>query len=89
MLHFKCVPCRLRVEGPAVTADHLSYPCPGCGSPLERVGALTEIVGFQAIGAATPAEPGSQRWLDADGGFSREAVAVALASLGVTPGNRQ
>jgi len=53
------------------------------------VGALTEIVGFQAIGAATPAEPGSQRWLDADGGFSREAVAVALASLGVTPGNRQ
>jgi hypothetical protein len=46
MAHFKCLHCRSRVwlEG-AQTADL----CPGCGSELEPVAELSELVGLRAL----------------------------------------
>jgi hypothetical protein len=39
----------VRLYSAAGPADVLGDLCPGCGSPLEPVGDLTEIVGFRSI----------------------------------------
>jgi hypothetical protein len=49
MPHFKCVGCRTRLYSAAAAADPVGELCPECGSPLEPVGELAEIVGFQSI----------------------------------------
>ena len=49
MPHFKCVGCRTRLYSAARPADLVGDLCPGCGSLLEPVGGLAEIVGFQSI----------------------------------------
>ena len=49
MSDFKCVPCRTRTRH---AEDVGGDRCPACGSPLERVGKLTEVVGFQSITTA-------------------------------------
>ena len=49
MPHFKCVGCRTRLYSESARADLVGDLCPGCGSLLEPVGELAEIVGFQAI----------------------------------------
>jgi hypothetical protein len=63
--HFKCVACKTRLHSPASRADLAGDLCPGCGSLLEPVGELAEIVGFQAIksrdGAAAGGAPGTHR----------------------------
>jgi hypothetical protein len=46
MPHFKCLACKTRLHSPAGPAGDL---CPGCGSLLEPVGELAEIVGFRSI----------------------------------------
>jgi hypothetical protein len=48
MPHLKCVACRVRVPHARATTA-LTARCPLCDGPLEPVGALTEIVGFQAV----------------------------------------
>jgi len=71
MPHFKCVACRTRLHSAAAPADVLGDLCPRCGSPLEPVGELAEIVGFQSIRQRnSPADDG--------GSFSTEAQAAAL-----------
>ena len=42
----KCVACRTRTRH---AEDLEGERCPSCGSPLERVGKLTEVVGFQSV----------------------------------------
>jgi hypothetical protein len=49
MPHFKCVGCKTRMYSAAIRADLVDDLCPGCGSPLEPVGELAEIMGFQSI----------------------------------------
>lgn len=49
MPHFKCVGCKTRLYSAAALPDLDRDLCPGCGSPLEPVGELREIVGFQSI----------------------------------------
>ena len=49
MPHFKCVGCRTRLYSESARADVVGDLCPGCGSLLEPVGELAEIVGFQSI----------------------------------------
>ena len=49
MPHFKCVACKTRLCSMATPADLVGDLCPGCGSLLEPVGELAEIVGFRAI----------------------------------------
>ncbi len=68
MPHFKCAACRTRLYSGAAPADLVGDLCPGCGSLLEPVGELAEIVGFQAI-----------RRVDDGGRFSLDAVAQAAA----------
>jgi hypothetical protein len=53
MPDFKCVACRTRIRHAENVAAH---PCPRCGSPLELVGELAEVVGFQSVKPA--ADPG-------------------------------
>ena len=48
-LHFKCVDCRIRLYRAAGSDDLVGDLCPGCGSFLEPVGELAEIVGFRSI----------------------------------------
>jgi hypothetical protein len=52
MAHFKCVACKVRLDSeaaPPASADLVGDLCPRCGSLLEPVGELAEIVGFQSI----------------------------------------
>ena len=49
MPHFKCVRCKARLYSEAGPADSVGDLCPGCGSLLEPVGELAEIVGFRSI----------------------------------------
>jgi hypothetical protein len=56
MLHFKCVECRLRLASSVAPDDGVGEPCPGCGSSLEPVVRLAEIMGFQAIRSSRPVD---------------------------------
>jgi hypothetical protein len=51
MPHLKCIRCRTRYYTPGDRADPIEDLCPGCGSPFEPVGELSELVGFRAITA--------------------------------------
>ena len=60
MPHFKCVGCKTRLYSAAALPDLVRDLCPGCGSPLEPVGELREIVGFQSIRQRDAAADDSQ-----------------------------
>jgi hypothetical protein len=68
MPYFKCVACKTRLFRAAGSADLVGDLCPACGSLLEPVGELAELVGFQSIKSrGTPAEAsigGLQRLAD-------------------------
>ncbi|MEA2351000.1 MAG: hypothetical protein QOG86_1941 [Thermoleophilaceae bacterium] len=49
MPHFKCVACRTRLHVSAGSDDSVGDLCPECGTLLEPVRSLTEVVGFRAI----------------------------------------
>jgi hypothetical protein len=51
MPHFKCVGCKSRLYSAAAPADLVGDLCPACGSVLQPVGALAELVGFKSIGS--------------------------------------
>jgi hypothetical protein len=53
MPHFKCVACKTRLYSAVGPDDLVGDLCPGCGSLLEPVGELAEIVGFRASSPAT------------------------------------
>jgi len=48
MPHLKCEPCRTRLYR-AGRVGQVGDLCPGCGSLLEPVGELAELVGFRLI----------------------------------------
>jgi hypothetical protein len=64
MPHFKCVGCKSRLYSAAAPADLVGDLCPACGSVLQPVGALAELVGFKSISR---------------GSFGTEALAQELA----------
>ena len=49
MPHFKCLACKTRPHGTGGQADPIGDPCPVCGSLLEPVGDLGEIVGYRVV----------------------------------------
>jgi len=53
MPHFKCAACKLRLysagEPGDMVVDLMGELCPRCGSVLEPVGNLAQLVGFQTI----------------------------------------
>jgi hypothetical protein len=66
MPHYKCVACKARLYSAGRPADPVGDLCPGCGSLLEPVGELAEVVGFRSIksrdgGADGPAPGRHQR----------------------------
>jgi hypothetical protein len=73
MPHFKCVGCKTRLYSASAPADLVDRLCPRCGAPLEPVGALAEIVGFQSMPFET------ERWVDDGGSVSHEPMAEAIA----------
>jgi hypothetical protein len=87
MPHFKCVACKTRLYSAAAPADLVGDLCPGCGSLLEPVGALAEIVGFQSItardrAAADGPSRGHQRVAGrVDALFARREALLAQARL--------
>jgi hypothetical protein len=58
MPHFKCEACRVRLYSGPGPSDAVGDLCPSCGSLLEPVGTLEEVVGFRSIGprASAPAQ---------------------------------
>jgi hypothetical protein len=60
MVYFKCLACRTRLAGVGSPPDLIGDLCPICGSLLEPVDALGEVVGFRSIEArdnATRSDP--------------------------------
>jgi hypothetical protein len=49
MPHLKCTACKGRIDSSQSLQDTVGGPCPRCGSPLEDVTRLHEVMGFQAI----------------------------------------
>ena len=48
MPHYRCVACRYRLHSKEATAEAVGV-CPGCGTSLEPVDDLTELVGLRSI----------------------------------------
>ena len=72
MPHYKCVPCRTRLETSAVP-DEAGVLCPGCGAMLEPVEHLSDIVGFAAITRLTATGH------EGDGSLKHNALADRLS----------
>jgi hypothetical protein len=49
MAHLKCLACETRLHSTESRADPIGDLCPVCGSLLEPVGDLSEIVGYRSI----------------------------------------
>jgi hypothetical protein len=49
MAYLKCLACRTRLQSTESPADPIGDLCPVCGSLLEPVGDLGEIVGYRLI----------------------------------------
>ena len=50
MPHLKCVVCKIRLFSPGAPAEMVGELCPSCGSLLEPVGTLVEVIGFRRAG---------------------------------------
>ena len=72
MPHYKCVPCRTRLQISAVP-DEAGVLCPGCGAMLEPVEHLSDIVGFAAITRLTATGH------EGDGSLKHNALADRLS----------
>ena len=87
MPHFKCVACRTRLYSAPGPDDLVGDLCPGCGSLLEPVGELAEIVGFRAIkhrdSGADDSLPGTHERIAGrvDDFFARREAILAQARL--------
>lgn len=91
MPHFKCVGCKTRLYSAAARADLVGDVCPGCGSQLEPVGELAEIVGFRSIEhrtiAADERPPSRHRQLGFDDGGSVSYEAAVAEAIALTAPN--
>jgi hypothetical protein len=47
--YFKCVTCKARLYSAASPNSLVRDLCPGCGTMLEPVAELTELVGYRSI----------------------------------------
>jgi hypothetical protein len=83
--YFKCVPCKIRVSATGARTALTEGGCPGCGSALEPVAELTEVIGFRSANLLDPPAPG---WLDAGGSLGPEPLPEAVALGLLPPGSR-
>ena len=85
MNHLKCFVCRIRVRGRQPRAGEVGELCPLCGSLLEPVQHLSELLGLQERkwedSDELAGDPDASRWLDDGGSVSLDGVvAQALAA---------
>jgi hypothetical protein len=68
--YFKCVPCKIRVSATGAGTALTDGACPSCGSALEPVTDLTELVGFRSPNLLDPSVPlgVAERVADISGG---------------------
>jgi hypothetical protein len=91
MPHFKCLACKARLYSAAGPDDLVGDLCPGCGSLLEPVGELAEIVGFRAIkhreSTADDSPPDTHQRIAGrvDDFFARREAILAQARLDAGP----
>lgn len=69
MPHYKCARCKTRLRVSGTPAELVGDLCPGCGSLLEPVTDLADLVGFRSIerfddSAGAVRAPGHQRISD-------------------------
>lgn len=76
MPHYKCDACRIRLHPPRTRVDRVSDLCPECGSLLDPVADLAQLIGFRLIASQRDADPAAAAadWPDPD-----EAKAAAIA----------
>ncbi len=85
--HYRCVACSVRLEVPGGPAELVGDLCPECGSLLEPVTELAELIGFRSItsvaAAAAPVRSAShERIADTvDGFLTRRAAALERARV--------
>jgi hypothetical protein len=82
MRDFKCVACKIRTRRAGDGADVVGDACPGCGSPLERVGELSEVVGFRSVIADGPVDNPVGDFTARRNALYAQRVSDALASAG-------
>jgi len=82
MPHFKCLACKTRLRSTESDADLIGDLCPVCGSLLESVGDLGEIVGYRVIETPPPRSPQPRRrdghpssWLSTPGAIGANGAA--------------
>jgi hypothetical protein len=77
MPHYKCDACRIRLHPPGNRVDRGSDLCPECGSVLDPIADLAQLVGFRLIASQPGADPAaaSTDWPDPD---DVKAAAIAL-----------
>ncbi len=68
MPHYKCDACRIRLHPPVDRSDRVSDLCPECGSLLDPIADLAQLVGFRLIAVPDRADPVDTPapWLDDD-----------------------
>jgi hypothetical protein len=88
--YLKCEPCKIRVSAAGAETTLTDGSCPACGSALEPVVHLTEVIGFRSPNLLDPSVPSpvAERVADISGGRAvadaqreadhRLAAAVAL-----------
>jgi hypothetical protein len=81
MTYLKCASCKVRLYSDGRPDALPEERCPDCGTTLELVGELTELVGYRSVTRAELAEIDTERWAD-DGG-SLAAAARDARTWGV------
>jgi hypothetical protein len=68
--YLQCVPCKIRVSTTGAGTALTDGACPSCGSALEPVADLTELVGFRSPNLLDPSVPldVAERVADISGG---------------------
>jgi hypothetical protein len=85
MPHYKCVACKTRLYSAGPPPELVGDLCPECGSLLQPVGELAEIVGFRWIRQRDGADAGEAPGAPArvaervDDLFARRAAILAQA----------
>ena len=92
MYHLKCVVCRIRVRGCQSPAGEVGELCPLCGSLLEPVRHLSELLGLQERRWEDyddlAADPDASPLLADGGGVSLEGVVAEALALPPPPRSR-
>jgi hypothetical protein len=73
MPHYSCVACQVRFHVPGSAAEVVEECCPECGSSLEPVAELSELVGYRSIKSPDSAAAG-----DAERSGSGQQIADLL-----------